>query len=265
MFIDGRAIRDELQTQLATRVAKLPVPPHLSIIACQPTLETKTFIAKKTAMAEAIGVTVTRYDVPADSTLESLSELVTECVQNSDGIIMQLPFPHLSSDSLLALIPSSHDVDVSRYDGTDKYVLPPVIGAIHEISERHDLVWSGKTVAIVGYGRLVGKPAAVYATMRGANLKVLTIDSPNKADILKTADIIILGAGATGLLTASMVKEGVVVFDAGTSEEAGVLRGDADQNVALKASLFTPVPGGIGPITVAVLLQNLVLLRKRRK
>jgi methylenetetrahydrofolate dehydrogenase (NADP+)/methenyltetrahydrofolate cyclohydrolase len=259
MIIDGRAIAAQVKTEVARLVAASKTPPRLAIITCRPTAETKTFIAKKITMAEQLGVVITRHDMVEGVQLEEVQKLVQSLILNNDGVIIQLPFPHLNSDALLSLIPQAYDVDVSRYDGNSISILPPVIGAIDEISRQHQIEWSGKKVVIVGHGRLVGKPAEIYATKKGASVTVITKELPHN-DALQTADIIVLGAGVPGLLQPSMVSPGVIVFDAGTSEEGGVLYGDADPAISEKAGLFTPVPGGIGPITVAVLFRNLLRL-----
>jgi methylenetetrahydrofolate dehydrogenase (NADP+) / methenyltetrahydrofolate cyclohydrolase len=129
---------------------------------------------------------------------------------------------------------------------------------VHEtpVFERH--------VVVVGSGKLVGLPASRWFMEQGSAVSVVTKDTADIAYYTKNADIIVLGAGVPRLLTPDMVKEGVVILDAGTSEDGGVLAGDADPACAEKASLFTPVPGGIGPITVAVLLRNLVELYSKR-
>jgi methylenetetrahydrofolate dehydrogenase (NADP+) / methenyltetrahydrofolate cyclohydrolase len=260
MIVDGRAIADRIKTEVARCIVDSKTPPRLAIIACQPTPETKTFIAKKITMAEQLGVVITRHDMAEGVELEDVHKKVQSCILDNDGVIIQLPFPHLKSDALLSLIPQTYDVDVSRYDGNDTTILPPVIGAIDEISRQHNIKWSGKKVVIVGYGRLVGKPAELYAIQKGASVTLIT-EELSYSDALHAADIVVLGAGVPGLLQPSMVSPGVVVFDAGTSEEGGVLYGDADPAISEIASLCTPVPGGIGPITVAVLFRNLLQLK----
>ena len=136
--------------------------------------------------------------------------------------------------------------------------------AIEAIAERHALTWEGKRVVIFGAGRLVGAPARTYAERKGARVVVCDQDTEDVITHTLAADIIILGVGKPNLLTKDMVKDGVVVFDAGASEDGGVLVGDAAPDVAEKAALFTPVPGGIGPITVAVLFRNLLILASRQ-
>ena len=182
----------------------------------------------------------------------------------SDGIIVQLPFPpQIPIQHVLDKISPTHDVDALFYAGIGEEILPPVVGAIDAIAQRHQIVFTDKLVVVVGYGRLVGAPAKLYAESKGANVKVIQRDTTDANDIIKSADILILGAGVPGLITPNMVKDGVVVFDAGTSEEGGMLVGDAAPDVASKAALLTPVPGGIGPVTIAVLLRNLILLIKK--
>jgi methylenetetrahydrofolate dehydrogenase (NADP+)/methenyltetrahydrofolate cyclohydrolase len=264
MIIDGRALANELMATIKTMVATRSTPPRLLVFTCDPNFETQKFLALKQKRSLEAGINMHVRVMSSDTTLTVLAHEIQMSLQTTDGIIIQFPFPHLQTDDLALLIPSTHDVDVLQYDGQSTAFLPPVVGAIDVVSQRYDIRWSEQSVVVVGNGRLVGQPAALYAKRRGALVTVVTKEAPNfKA--LAAADIIILGAGAPGLLTSSMVKPGVAVFDAGTSEEGGVLVGDADPAVAEKASLFTPVPGGIGPLTVAALLRNVAQLAMTRK
>jgi methylenetetrahydrofolate dehydrogenase (NADP+)/methenyltetrahydrofolate cyclohydrolase len=177
-----------------------------------------------------------------------------------DGVVVQLPLPsQIDKDSVLQAVPREKDPDVFCYGEKHDRLLPPVVGAIDEISKLHKVEWKNKKVVILGEGTLVGKPAARYARKKGAKVRIYTRE---KFDItsLKTADIIVSGIGQPAFIKSDMVSEGVILFDAGTSEDGGVLVGDVDKGVAEKASLLTPVPGGIGPITIAYLLSNLVQL-----
>src|SRR6185295_12556323 len=139
--------------------------------------------------------------------------------------------------------------------------VPPVPAAMHYVLQRNNISVKAKSVVLVGAGRLVGKPAGVLFARLGAHVTMLI-----KGDSLeptKTADILILGTGVPALITPDMIKEGVVILDGGASESAGKVVGDADPACALKASLFTPVPGGIGPIAVVEIFANLLLLGKK--
>ena len=233
ILVDGKALAANLLAEVKASVSTLTAAPHLVVITCAPNFETQKYLALKKAKA--------------------------------DGIIVQLPLPaHIDTAAVLAAVPASHDVDAFKYQTGETTVLPPVVGAIDEIAKQHQVQFENKQVVIFGAGRLVGAPAARYATLRGAKVTVLTEDSTDSVEAVLAADIIILGVGKPNLLTLDMVKEGVVVFDAGASEDGGLLVGDADPTVASKASLFTPVPGGIGPMTIALLFRNLLELKARQ-
>lgn len=261
MIIDGKAIAKDILTEVAGRVATLPQVPRLTVFTCAPNFETEKFLALKQKRAKEVGITVTLVTLDATSTTEAVVAAIVSAVSQTDGIIVQLPFPaQVDATAILSAVPASHDVDVLRYAGEETDILPPVVGAIDAIAKHHQVVFAGQSVVVVGQGRLVGKPVALYAATHGAVVTVLKKDSVNAAAVIAAADILILGAGVPGLITAAMVKPGVMVFDAGTTEEGGVLAGDAAAEVAERAALFTPVPGGIGPITIAILLRNLLNL-----
>ncbi|MCU0678438.1 MAG: bifunctional 5,10-methylenetetrahydrofolate dehydrogenase/5,10-methenyltetrahydrofolate cyclohydrolase [Candidatus Pacebacteria bacterium] len=264
MIVDGRALASQIIAVLKEGISVFGETPVLTVFTCAPNFETKKFLALKERRAKEAGIAVRVVELPEGVLLSAVQEAVNQAVLVSDGVIIQFPFPHLATKDLIPLIPASHDVDMMIYDGQTGGLLPPVVGAIAAISDAHGVTWEGREVVVVGNGRLVGAPAADYAASRGAVVKVVTKDS-NTLAATKTADIVILGAGVPGLLTYDMVKEGVVVFDAGTSEEGGMLVGDADPAVAEKARLFTPVPGGIGPLTVAILLKNVLYLAKNHR
>ncbi|PIR84681.1 hypothetical protein COU16_01390 [Candidatus Kaiserbacteria bacterium CG10_big_fil_rev_8_21_14_0_10_47_16] len=182
-----------------------------------------------------------------------------KAVETADSVIVQLPFPsHIDIDGVLAAVPPSHDADALNPETTA--VLSPVVAACKEILKRNEVAIAEKHVTIIGSGRLVGKPAAKWFADMGAAISVVTKDTADLPYYTMHADIIVSGAGVANLITPEMVPEGVIILDAGTSEDGGELRGDASPACSEKASLFTPVPGGIGPVTVALLLRNVVTL-----
>ena len=263
MIVDGKAIAGRIYDDLASRIRSLKNPPRLTVFTCAPNLETRTYLELKKKRAESVGVAVTIIECAADETTDSLIAQINTAASMSEGIIVQLPLPsHIDTEAVLASVPPSHDIDGLGPETED--VLPPVVGACKEILKVHEVPVYQKHVVILGSGRLVGKPAARWFAEQGASVSILTRDTIDVAYYTAQADIIVCGAGDPGFLKPEMVKEGVVILDAGTSEDGGVLRGDADPACAEKASLFTPVPGGIGPITVAVLLRNLVDLTSKR-
>ena len=260
MIIDGRAVAARILGSLQQTVLQLPAPPRLTVFTCAPNFETQKFLALKKRRAEEVGIMLQIVEFPADSSQSEIIQSIEVAHQTTDGIIVQLPFPtNIDIDTVLQSVKSTHDVDAIHYDGSITTILPPVVGAIAELANVHQIDFQNKQVVVIGQGRLVGRPAALYAKSCGANVTVVTKD--NEADLIsmtKIADILITGAGVPGLIKSEMVREGVVIFDAGTSEDGGELVGDVDSDCAYKAALFTPVPGGIGPITVAVLLRNVV-------
>lgn len=264
MIVDGRSIAKGICDDLHSQVSLMANTPRMVVLTCAPNFETKRFMHIKRKKAEEVGIDLTVTELPADITESDCILAIKDAAKDCDGIVVQLPFPeHIDRNVLVDAIPSTHDVDAFLLLD-DEEILPPVVGAIEEILRTHAIEINGRNVAIIGQGRLVGKPAAAWFAKKGAIVRTLTIDSKNLSRVTGEADIIVLGAGSPGLLKPDMIREGVIILDAGTSEEGGELKGDADQECSEKASLFTPVPGGIGPITIAVLLRNLVTLAVRK-
>ncbi len=243
--------------ELRSRVASLSRAPILTIFTCNPNFETQKYLTLKEKRAREVGIKTNVVLIETTCSTEEFISRIHEAVASSDGIIVQLPLPaHIESAKVLSAVPPSHDVDA--LNGSHTEVLSPVVGALKEILEREHILRDGKYVTVIGSGRLVGLPASEWFMREGAHVSVVTKDTEDIAYYTKNADIVVCGAGVPDLLTPDMVKEGVVILDAGTSEDGGVLRGDADPACAEKARVFTPVPGGIGPITIAILLRNVV-------
>lgn len=263
MIVDGKAIAIDILKSVADEVSGLSRAPHLTAITCAPNFETKKYLDMKKQKAASIGVVLDVVELPVDTTTEQVISYIERISVESDGMVVQLPFPKkIDIEKVLSAIPVEKDPDGFSYEKSALACMPPVVGAIAEISQREKLVWLGKEVVILGQGRLVGAPAALYARQAGATVTVLTKDTYDEK-FLHTADIIVSGIGRPHFIKPSVVKDGVVIFDAGTSEDGGLLVGDADPSVGEKASLLTPVPGGIGPITIACLLRNLVHLARQ--
>lgn len=265
VIIDGKALSAEIYREVANQVTHLNAKPHLTVFTCAPNFETQKFLSLKMKKAREVGIGINVIEFPKEITTEEVITSVTHAFMQTDGVVVQLPFPkHVDVDAVMAAIPPQYDVDVVNYTAQDNRVLPPVVGAIKLIAERHDVLFAAQQVTIVGHGRLVGEPAELWAKRQGAQVTVVTKEEGDLTTAVKQAHILILGAGQPGLITPEMLSEKVIIFDAGTSEEGGVLKGDADPACQEKALLFTPVPGGIGPLTVALLLQNLVMLVAQR-
>lgn len=248
MIVDGKKISEEIIVALEKERANFG-PLSLAVISEGEDAATESFIKIKSRVAARLHVEVRRF-IPAQ---------IQEALL-CDGIIVQLPIPN--ADSLLAAIPPEKDVDAIT-DG-ERIVRPPVAEAVSEIFVREKVAVAGKNAVVVGAGKLVGAPVTELLKYLGARVQVITKNQGDLAD-LKGADIIVLGAGEPGLVVPDMLSQGVILIDAGTSEASGRLAGDADPACANVASIFTPVPGGIGPIAVAMIFKNLFVLAKHQQ
>ncbi len=266
-IVDGRALAAQVRAEVAAEIQARGLSPRLGIVACAPNFETKTYLDLKEKTATSLGVTVVRRVLDLSADTAAVIKAVHELTACTDGLIVQLPLPsHIDRVAVLAAVPPERDVDAFAYTGEMTEVLPPVVGAIELIAKQTGVVWKGSKVVIFGGGRLVGQPMAYFAAAAGAEVSVVTAetDAAEALRLASTADCIVLGVGRPRLLRPGMVKTGVAVFDAGASEEGGVIVGDADPEVANVASVFTPVPGGIGPLTVALIFRNLLKILVRQ-
>jgi methylenetetrahydrofolate dehydrogenase (NADP+) / methenyltetrahydrofolate cyclohydrolase len=187
-------------------------------------------------------------------------DAVREHAEITDGLIVQLPLPDgIDVNSVISEIPIPKDVDgiSSRAGEHARIVHAPVALAVQEILATAGIKVAGKRAVVVGTGRLVGMPTAQMLEAQGADVTRYTLSEGTFEDIAY-ADILVLGAGDPHFIKPEHIKEGVVLIDAGTSESAGMVMGDAHPSCAQKASLFTPVPGGVGPIAVAMIFRNML-------
>lgn len=255
MIVDGKKIQQEIKEELKSFIKTIPIVPSLGIVLVGDDKASEKFVSLKKKFGEDIGIDVWLKILPETATQEQVELAVASLT--TDGIVVQLPLPrHLDERSLLSKIPKEKDIDA--LNGGD--FIAPVTGAIFEILHRYDIDLKDKSIVMVGEGRLVGLPTKIKLEEMGLVPDVITLDTPKsqREALLKNADIIITGAGDPHFIKTDMIKEGVVMLDAGTSEKAGKLDGDADPKCQEIASLLTPVPGGIGPVTIAILFKNLL-------
>lgn len=257
MNIDGKQIAAEILARTKVRAERLAQRPKVVALVSEETPATKSYLKIKAARAAEAGCDFEVRLLGAD-------------YADADAVIVQLPLPAGSdTQAVLGALPIEKDADVLSHVARERFesgdssaLLPPVVAAIKEVFTRGGLQITGKKAVVVGAGFLVGAPAAVWLRQQGAQVEVVTLESGDLSS-LQTADIVVSGAGAPHLIKADMIKEGVVLIDAGTSESGGVIVGDADPTCGAKCSLFTPVPGGIGPVAVACLIENAVMLAER--
>ncbi len=266
MIVDGRAIADDILAGVTERRVKSERTPTLGIVVAAGDPVIESFVRIKERLANELHIRLVRRDIPEDTT-EAAMAIVREMKYDPsiDGIIVQLPMPHgVDINAVLSEVPMEKDVDgINPFTReSERVVRAPVAAAIQEILTRHTVSVEGKRVVVVGAGRLVGLPTAALLRELGGNVSLFTLNEGHIED-LKDADVVVLGAGQPHFIKPDQLKRGVVLLDAGTSESAGVIQGDADPACANIASLFTPVPGGIGPIAVAIIFKNLLELSDR--
>jgi len=272
IIVDGRSIARDIETSLQKRTRALlarGIVPRLEMLSFGEHPATLSFLRIKGSVAKRIGVRLSVHNLP-DGTLESIArDVLTSLVHSgAHGVVVQLPLPReIAKNSFLELVPEAFDVDcitpqsldaLSR--GTSIYI-SPVARAVEEILSRHNIDPSKQRIAIVGEGDLVGKPVAYLFKGKGLSYEVFN----SKSDLSKLSafDIIVTGVGKPGCIREEHIKRGAILIDAGTSEDGGVIVGDVDKGAYERARLVTPVPGGVGPITVVKLFDNLLTSAER--
>lgn len=267
MIVDGRALAGEILKETKERVALLERVPVVRAVTCAPSAATLSYLRIKGLRAEDAGMTLDVVHMPEEASEEELIEAIH--APGADAIIVQLPLPDgIDTSRVVNAISQDKDADVlsdAAYHAfleDDDALLPPVVAAVETILEQHYVDVMGARAVVVGQGKLVGLPVAAWLMRNGAQVATLTRESASLEPLLE-AEIVVSGAGAPHLITPEHIKEGVVLIDAGTSESDGQMVGDIDPSCAAKAAVITPVPGGVGPIAVACLFRNVVLLLER--
>lgn len=272
MIIDGRMMAAEVLSRAKARAAALPHPPRVLALVADETPATKSYLGIKGKRAADAGCVLDVRHFPESVSVEELQSAVTASDADADAVIVQLPLPKsIAAKAVCDAIPLVKDADVLSDLARQKFargdadtLLPPVVGAIAEIFRANGIEPRGKKAVVVGRGFLVGEPSAMWLAQQGAHVTVVNRSTQDFAETLRDADIIVSGAGSPRLITPDLLKKGVVLIDAGTSESNGEVVGDADPACAKKCSLFTPVPGGVGPLAVACLFENVVALAEWR-
>jgi methylenetetrahydrofolate dehydrogenase (NADP+)/methenyltetrahydrofolate cyclohydrolase len=273
-IINGKKIAENILKKLKTEVSRAKSVPVLAVVLVGDDKPSATYIRNKEAAAKAVGIKFLLYKFPASISEEQLIGKIRG-IQNQalDGIIIQLPLPRkFDKKKVLNELKPQIDVDCLSWVSlgklviADNHLVPPSPGAVLEILKFHKINLTGKHVVLVGQGDLIGKPLTNILIHMPVTLTTCNKETRNLGKITREADILITGVGKKNLITGDMVKKGAVVIDAGVSFSDGKMYGDVDfASVSKKASLLTPTPGGVGPITVAKLLENTVLNAKYKK
>jgi methylenetetrahydrofolate dehydrogenase (NADP+)/methenyltetrahydrofolate cyclohydrolase len=270
MRINGRQIAKDLRASLKPRVDALldiGLTPHLGVVLVGDDSASALYVRKKKEAAEALRIAVTIFPVTDTISKDDFEDLLVEIQQQHDltGLLVQLPLPKGWYPDVLEYIEPDIDVDCLTHASLGRivmgtnHILPPTPGAVLSILKHLEVDVRGKSVVLVGAGVLVGKPLMICLANKEATVHVCNAHTSNLAEITRQADILVSGVGKKHLITKDMVKPGAIVIDAGVDFEQGVMFGDVDvEGVESVASAVTPTPGGVGPITVARLLENVV-------
>src|SRR3989338_4426162 len=273
-ILDGKKLRDVIMGKIKTEVALLPFKPRFCDVLVGSDPASVQYVQMKARMAEAVGIFFHRADFPESITTDELVEeiKVLNKVENMCGIIVQLPLPeHIDKQKVFDAIDPKLDVDCLGSVASEKFYSggkAPEIGFPTALSciallDSINLDLKNKKIAVLGQGMLVGKPVSALLKFRGLNPVVIRSKTENKEQLIKEADIIISGMGKGKYITGNMIKEGAILIDAGTSESGGGIVGDVDlESVKDVAGHVSPVPGGVGPVTVAMLLNNVLTVAK---
>jgi len=270
VIVDGRALAGEVLARAKARAEELGRVPVLAIIAASGAPATRSYLAIKERKAAEAGCAVEIVRLPEDAGTAELADAARREAARADAVVIQLPLSQsVDTQAVLDAVPAARDADVlstvartAFEQGSVDALLPPVVGAVREILGTRQVLAKGMPATVVGAGRLVGAPVAAWLRQQGAAVTVVDVSTPAEEmrAALRAARLIISGAGVPRLITPDLLTPGVALIDAGTAESSGKIVGDADPACADRCSLFTPVPGGVGPLTVAALFDNVVTL-----
>ena len=272
-IIDGKKLRGEILEEIKRQVAALPFVPIFCDVLVGEDPASAQYVRMKRKTAESAGIKFHNANFPATiTTKELIKEIkILNGMQNMCGIILQLPLPeHIDRRLALDAIDPHLDVDclgtkasAEFYSGKTDLGFPTALACM-SLLDSLGLDLKDKKIVCLGQGELVGKPVLALLKFRGLDAVPVVRKTENKEKIIKEADIIISGIGHGKHITRDMVKPGVVLVDAGTSEDKNAIVGDVDlESVRDVASYVSPVPGGVGPVTVAMLLNNVLTVAKK--
>ncbi|MGA8633844.1 MAG: bifunctional methylenetetrahydrofolate dehydrogenase/methenyltetrahydrofolate cyclohydrolase FolD [Candidatus Dormiibacterota bacterium] len=279
-IVDGKAVAAELRAELATQVTEMTSagspPPSLAVVLCGDDPASAIYVRNKGRAAERAGVRFTLHRPPAESTTEELVALVgsLDSDETVDGILVQLPLPsQIDPDTVMACISPEKDADGFHpynfgrlAEGHPGVVAPGTPLGCMELLRRSGVTLRGSRAVVVGRSAIVGRPLALMLTNADATVTICHSRTRDLAAVCHEADILVAAIGRPRMIDASYVKPGAFVIDVGTTPQDGVVVGDVDRDsVEPIAGWLTPVPGGVGPMTIAMLLRNTLALARARR
>ena len=276
-LIDGKIISNEVKERVRFEVealAKKGINTTLAVIIVGEDPASKIYVSNKKKACEALGIRSLEYALPADTTQEELLALIKTLNEEKsvNGILCQLPLPrHLDETEIINAISPEKDVDAFHPQNVghimigDYDFVPCTPAGIIEMLDHEGISAEGKKCVVIGRSNIVGKPMSMLLLHRNGTVTTCHSRTKELAEICRSADILVAAVGRAKFVTADMVKPGAVVIDVGMNREDGKLCGDVDfEAVKDIASAITPVPGGVGPMTIAMLMQNTLTAAKKQ-
>lgn len=272
VILDGKKLASQIEVDIANKVKDLSqngITPSLAVILVGNDAASQTYVAMKAKACKRVGITSILHEMPYNITQQDLLAIIENLNANAkiDGILVQLPLPkHINTYEILEAIDPCKDVDGFHtqnsgklHSGLEGFVPATPLGVMM-LLKHFDITIKGKDVCIVGASNIVGKPLSALMLNAGATISICHAFTRNISFYTKRADIVCVGVGKPNLITQDMIKQGAVVVDIGINRlENGKIVGDVDfDNVSKYCSFITPVPGGVGPMTISSLLQNTV-------
>lgn len=271
-IIDGKKVSAEVKAQVAKETEELKqqgITPGLAVVIVGDDPASRVYVNNKKKACEVVGFKSEEYALPAETTQEELLDLVNTLNNKKDinGILVQLPLPkHLDEKEVIEAINPIKDVDAFHATNVGKIMigdydfLPCTPAGVMEMLASYDIDVNGKNCVVIGRSNIVGKPMAMLLLHKNGTVTICHSRTQNLKEVCAGADILVAAVGIPKFVTADMVKEGAVVIDVGMDrDENGKLCGDVDfENVKDKTSYITPVPGGVGPMTIAMLMKNTI-------
>lgn len=276
IIMDGKALAKKVRLQVAEQAAALPRQPGLAVILVGDDPASAVYVRNKEKDCQQCGIRSLEYKLPAETSQQALLALIARLNEDpaADGILVQLPLPrHIDSRAVLEAIRPDKDADAFHPENAGRMltgepaVWPCTPAGVMELLHEYGISPAGKRCVVLGRSNIVGKPMALLLLRENGTVTVCHSATPDLGEETRRADLLVSAVGRPGLIGAAQVKDGAVVIDVAINRTPeGRLCGDVDFDaVAPKASYITPVPGGVGPMTRAILMENVLALAKKHQ
>jgi methylenetetrahydrofolate dehydrogenase (NADP+)/methenyltetrahydrofolate cyclohydrolase len=281
LLLDGKKLAQEIKQEISAEVMRLQQAgqrlPKLALILVGDRPDSVSYVNSKEKNCLALGMACEKYHLPEETTQEALLHLISQLNSDNtvDGILVQLPLPaHLNTKQVLEAVDyrkdadGLHHVNLGKMLMGDPYVLPCTPHGILQLLKRYQIPMEGKTAVVVGRSMLVGAPTAILLQQQHATVTQCHTHTRNLAEICRNADIVVTAAGVAGLLNPEDLKEGAVLVDVAMNHDQDGVCGDVYSkktapDIEQRLSAATPVPGGVGPMTIAMLMHNVLELYRK--